>query len=232
MPQKTAVLISGRGSNMESLARSPVGGAIAVVLSNRPDVEGVTIARRLGLATETIDHHDFLSREEFEEAMINRLSAYQPDLVVLAGFMRVLTPLFIRHFQGRLINIHPALLPSFPGVNTHQRALNAGVRVHGCTVHFVNEVVDGGAIIAQSVVPVLTHDNEQSLAKRVLIAEHRLLPQAVAAWLAGDYRWSEHGVKWRVEGKQTQHQAERHEEGLMYPQSWQVEPCSFMPSQQ
>jgi phosphoribosylglycinamide formyltransferase-1 len=191
--KRVVVLISGRGSNLlalhqrlSMLAKSEEGVAeIVAVISNKPEAAGLRWAQAQGLQARCLDHRDFESREAYDKALARVVSDHQPDLVVLAGFMRVLTKVFVQRFAGRLINIHPSLLPAFPGLQTHQRALEAGVCLHGATVHFVNEQLDGGPIIAQAFVPVLQCDEAQSLADRVLHAEHRLLPQVVVDFCHG-----------------------------------------------
>ena len=181
------ILISGRGSNMASLLQAVADGSlpvrVAAVLSNRPDAEGLKTAAAAGIATRVLDHRSFANREDFDSALAAAIDAFAPDLVVLAGFMRILSDGFVSHFAGRLINIHPSLLPSFPGLHTHQRALDEGVRVHGCTVHFVTPALDHGPIIVQAAVPVLDGDDAARLAARVLAQEHRIYPQAVR-WFA------------------------------------------------
>ncbi|WP_153111344.1 phosphoribosylglycinamide formyltransferase [Propionivibrio limicola] len=181
------ILISGRGSNMESLLDAVASGAVpvrvAAVLSNRPDAKGLDIAAARDVPTRVIDHKQYASREAFDAAMVEAIDAFAPDLVVLAGFMRILTDGFVCHYEGRLMNIHPSLLPSFPGLHTHQRALEEGVRIHGCTVHFVTPALDHGPIIVQAAVPVLDGDDEDALAARVLAQEHRVYPLAVR-WFA------------------------------------------------
>ena len=181
------ILISGRGSNMEALiaerdaGRLPVN--IAAVISNRPDAKGLETAAQAGIATRCLDHKAFADRAAFDTALAACIDEFGPDLVVLAGFMRILTPDFVRHYEGRLFNIHPSLLPSFPGLHTHQRALDEGVRIHGCTVHFVTAELDHGPVVIQAAVPVLDGDDEAALATRVLRQEHRIYPQAVR-WFA------------------------------------------------
>lgn len=181
------ILISGRGSNMEALiaerdaGRLPVN--IAAVISNRPDAKGLETAAQAGIATRCLDHKAFADRAAFDTALAACIDEFAPDLVVLAGFMRILTPDFVRHYEGRLFNIHPSLLPSFPGLHTHQRALDEGVRIHGCTVHFVTAELDHGPVVIQAAVPVLDGDDEAALAARVLRQEHRIYPQAVR-WFA------------------------------------------------
>ena len=181
------ILISGRGSNMEALIAARDAGNlpvnIAAVISNRPDAAGLETAAKAGIATHYIDHKAFAGREAFDAALIECIDGFAPDLVVLAGFMRILSEGFVRHYEGRLMNIHPSLLPSFPGLHTHQRALEEGVRIHGCTVHFVTPTLDHGPVIIQAAVPVLDNDDEASLAIRVLRQEHRVYPQAVR-WFA------------------------------------------------
>ncbi|MCC6869652.1 MAG: phosphoribosylglycinamide formyltransferase [Burkholderiales bacterium] len=189
MATRIVVLVSGRGSNLAALlaaqARDALGGGrIVRVLANRPRAGGLAIAAAHGVPTEVVDHQDYAERPAFDAALGDVLAATAPDLVVLAGFMRVLGAAFIDRFAGRMLNIHPSLLPSFPGLHTHRRALAEGVRVHGCTVHFVTPDVDVGPIVAQAAVPVHDDDDEASLAARVLVAEHALLPKAVA-WYCG-----------------------------------------------
>ncbi len=190
MSTRITVLISGRGSNLAALlaaqARGALGGGrIVRVLANRPHAGGLAIAAGHGVPTGVVDHHDYAQRDAFDAALGDALASDAPDLVVLAGFMRVLGAAFIGRFAGRMLNIHPSLLPSFPGLHTHRRALAEGVRVHGCTVHFVTPDVDVGPIVAQAAVPVHDDDDEASLAARVLVAEHVLLPRAVAWYCSG-----------------------------------------------
>jgi phosphoribosylglycinamide formyltransferase-1 len=193
-PLKVAVLISGRGSNLQALidafgprvADSPV--QIALVLSNRPDAPGLERAAKAGLKTATIDHKAFASRAEFDAAMDHAIRAAGAEFVVLAGFMRLLSPQFVTAWQDKMINIHPALLPAFPGLDTHRRALEAGVRFHGATVHFVRHETDTGPIIAQSVVAVRPDDTEETLGARVLESEHRLYPLALRLVAEGQVR--------------------------------------------
>ncbi|MEI7968659.1 MAG: phosphoribosylglycinamide formyltransferase [Betaproteobacteria bacterium] len=177
------VLISGRGSNMQALLTA--GLPVRAVVSNRPGAGGLATARAQGIATEIVDHQTFRDRDSFDAALRQTVERYSPDLVVLAGFLRVLTPRFVEAFSGRLINIHPSLLPAFPGLDTHRRALDAGVKLHGCTVHFVTLALDQGPIIAQAAVPVLDDDSEDTLAARVLRQEHLLLPASVQWFLDG-----------------------------------------------
>jgi phosphoribosylglycinamide formyltransferase-1 len=177
------VLISGRGSNMEALLRA--GLPVAAVLSNRAEARGLAVAAARGIATGVVDHREFVSREAFDEALAARIDSYAPRLVVLAGFMRVLTPAFVERYAGRLLNVHPSLLPAFPGLHTHERALRAGVKVHGCTVHFVTVDVDEGPIVIQAAVPVLRNETPEHLAARVLAQEHVVYPRAVRWFLEG-----------------------------------------------
>lgn len=180
------ILISGRGSNMEAIVRADLPGArIAAVISNRPGAAGLGFAREHGIAAQVVDHSGFDTREHFDAALAEAIDAHAPDLVVLAGFMRVLTDAFVRRYEGRLINIHPSLLPAFPGLHTHRRALQAGVRLHGATVHYVTAELDDGPIVVQAAVPVWPDDTEQALAERVLVEEHRIYPQAVR-WIVED----------------------------------------------
>jgi phosphoribosylglycinamide formyltransferase-1 len=182
--KRVAVLISGRGSNMASLIAAAKDdrypAEIALVLSNRPDAPGLATARSQGITTAVVDHTQYgKDREAFERALQDALTAHRIDLVCLAGFMRLLTPWFVGQWQGRMLNIHPALLPAFKGLHTHERALEAGVKTHGATVHFVSPEMDSGPIIAQAEVPVLPGDTPDTLAARVLEAEHRIYPQAL-----------------------------------------------------
>ena len=195
------ILISGRGSNMEAIVRAQIPGArIVAVISNRPDAGGLEFAARHGIASQVVDHRAYPSREAFDAALAELIDGFSPDLVVLAGFMRVLTDAFVSRYAGRLLNIHPSLLPSFPGLHTHRRALEAGVRVHGTTVHFVTPTLDCGPIVIQAAVPVLPGDDEASLAARVLVQEHRIYPQAVRWFVEGRLRLTEAGGV-RVEGE-------------------------------
>ena len=182
-----AILLSGRGSNMASLLKAVADGSLPVrvtaVISNRPEAPGLATAAAAGVTTQVLDHQGFASREDYDAALASVIDTFSPDVVVLAGFMRILSADFVQHYAGRLINIHPSLLPSFTGLHTHRRALEAGVRVHGCTVHFVTPELDQGPIIVQAAVPVLDGDDEARLAARVLVQEHRIYPLAVR-WLA------------------------------------------------
>ena len=173
------ILISGRGSNMQALLEADLPCRVAAVISNRADAPGLAIAKQHSVATQIVVHRDYPDRESFDAALAAAIDRYQPDLVVLAGFMRILTPNFVAHYQGRLLNIHPSLLPAYGGLDTHARALKDGVRIHGCTVHFVTSDLDHGPIIIQAAVPVLMDDTPGILAARVLREEHRIYPQAI-----------------------------------------------------
>jgi phosphoribosylglycinamide formyltransferase-1 len=179
--KRVVILISGRGSNLRALLEARLPAQIAGVISNETAAAGLAIAQSHGVSTQVVSHRDFADRDAFDRALAAHIDPYAPDLVVLAGFMRVLTAWFTQRYLGRLINVHPSLLPAFPGLHTHRRALEEGVRVHGCTVHFVTPRVDHGPIIVQAVVPVLQDDNEDTLAQRVLAQEHHALPLA-ARW--------------------------------------------------
>jgi phosphoribosylglycinamide formyltransferase-1 len=183
---KIIVLISGRGSNLAALLETrDLGGEIVRVISNRADAGGLAIAAARGVATSVVEHRAFATRDDFDAALATAIDADRPDLVVLAGFMRVLGAGFIARYAGRMINIHPSLLPAYPGLHTHRRALEDGVRVHGCTVHFVTPEVDVGPIVAQGAVPVREGDDEASLAARVLAVEHIVLPRVVRWYCEG-----------------------------------------------
>ena len=189
------ILISGRGSNMQAIVNAQIPSArIAAVLSNKPDAAGLAWAAERGIATDALNHKDFTDREAFDREMMKLIDRYQPDLVVLAGFMRILTPTFCAHYEGRLINIHPSLLPAFPGLHTHERALEAGCRIAGCTIHFVTAELDCGPIIAQGVVPIIEGDNADDIAARVLAVEHQLFPQAVANFINDKLKVNGHRV--------------------------------------
>lgn len=183
------VLISGRGSNLRAILAARIPGAqVRAVISNRPDAGGLEIARRHGIATVVVDSSAFASRAAFDAALAAAVEAHSPDLVVLAGFMRLLDERFVRSYEGRMLNIHPSLLPAFPGLHTHRRALDAGVALHGATVHFVTPELDAGPIVAQAAVTVRPDDDEDTLAARVLEQEHRLYPQAVRWFVEGRLR--------------------------------------------
>jgi len=181
--KNVVILISGRGSNMRSLVETDLPARIAAVVSNRPDAKGLDYARDRAIPIEVVDHKAFASRAAFDAALAEAIDRHAPDLVVLAGFMRVLTESFVRRYDGRLLNIHPSLLPSFPGLHTHERALEAGVKVHGATVHFVTADLDHGPIVVQAAVPVRAGDDADALAARVLRQEHVIYPRAVRWFL-------------------------------------------------
>ena len=173
------ILISGRGSNLQAMLDANLPCRIAAVISNRADAEGLNSAKSRGITTSVVDHRDFTDRESFDASLAQTIETFQPDMVVLAGFMRILTEGFVKRFHGKLVNIHPSLLPAYGGLRTHSRALADGVKIHGCTVHFVSTDLDHGPIIIQAAVPVLPDDTEQTLAARVLREEHRIYPQAI-----------------------------------------------------
>lgn len=195
--KRIVVLVSGRGSNLRSIVAAGLPLQIAAVISNRPGAAALAFAAEHGIVTHVIDHSAYPGREAFDANLQTAIDAHQPDLVVLAGFMRLLTPGFVQHYAGRMLNIHPALLPAFPGLDTHARALQAGCRLHGCTVHLVTADVDAGPIVAQASVPVLPDDTTETLAARVLAEEHRLYPAVLRAWLHGDWWLQGDRVQWR-----------------------------------
>ncbi len=194
--KRLVILISGRGSNMEAILRTAAAeqwpAQIAAVISNKADAAGLSTAAEAGIPALAVEHRHYPDRDSFDEALAEAIDRYAPDLVVLAGFMRILTPGFVQRYHGRLLNIHPSLLPSFPGLATHRQALDAGVKFHGATVHFVTPELDHGPIVEQAVVPVLDGDTESALAARVLAHEHVIYPRAVRdfvegrMWLDGD----------------------------------------------
>lgn len=201
MPARLVVLISGRGSNLQALLEHPDHGSVfqvQAVLSNKAEAAGLDLARNRGIATHALSHRDFASRESFDAALAALVDAHQPHLVVLAGFMRILTDSFVNRYAGRLINIHPSLLPSFPGLDTHARAIEAGCRVHGATVHFVTPQLDHGPVIAQAAVEVQPDDTPETLAARVLRREHDILPAAVRAFARGHLNIEGLRVRWSV----------------------------------
>lgn len=177
------ILISGRGSNMISIVEAMQDGSlpitVAAVISNRPDAAGLEYAKQLNIATAVIDHKDFKTRESFDQVLAQKIDSYTPDLVVLAGFMRILTTEFVEQFAGKLINIHPSLLPKFKGLDTHQRAIDAGEKEHGASVHFVTPELDDGPVVIQASVAVLKNDTAKTLAAKVLEQEHKLYPEAI-----------------------------------------------------
>lgn len=182
---RIVVLISGSGSNLQAIIDGcndgRINGNVVAVISNRPDVKGLERARNHGIEAITLDHRNFDSRETFDAALAQHIDNFEPELVILAGFMRILTPTFTGRYLGRMLNIHPSLLPKYPGLHTHKRALEAGDSEHGVTVHFVTAELDGGPAVLQARVPVLDNDTEDTLAARVLEQEHRIYPQA-AGW--------------------------------------------------
>jgi phosphoribosylglycinamide formyltransferase-1 len=188
--KRIVVLISGQGSNLDAIVRASQAqdwpGRVVAVLSNRADARGLQSARDAGIATAVLDHGRFPDRESFDAALAETIDGHAPDLVVLAGFMRILSPAFVARYEGRMLNVHPSLLPSFTGLHTHRRALEAGCKVAGATVHFVSAELDHGPIVAQAVVPVLAGDDEKALASRVLAAEHVLYPRAVGWFVKGE----------------------------------------------
>lgn len=181
--KKIVILISGRGSNMQAIVQAAQTQAwsaqIAAVISNKPDAAGLQFAASQGITTAVVESKGFASRDLFDAALLAEIDRYAPDLVVLAGFMRILTPAFVQHYENRIINIHPSLLPSFVGLHTHQQALDAGVKLHGATVHFVTAELDHGPIIDQATIRVLAGDTEDTLAQRLLVKEHHIYPRAV-----------------------------------------------------
>ena len=190
--KRIVILISGRGSNMQAIVERCVAqgwpAEVVAVLSNRPDAAGLAWAAGQGIATVVVDHNTFALREDFDRALAEAIDAQAPDLLLLAGFMRVLGADFVRRYEGRFLNIHPSLLPSFPGLHTHRRALEAGTKAAGATVHFVTPQLDHGPIVMQSVVPVRAADDEHALAARVLATEHVIYPQAVRWFVEGKLR--------------------------------------------
>lgn len=179
------ILISGRGSNMQALLEAKLHCRVAAIISNRADAGGLKIAQAHDIPAVVINHRDYPDRGSFDTALAQAIDAFHPDFVVLAGFMRILGTDFVAHYHGKLLNIHPSLLPAYSGLNTHARALHDGVKIHGCTVHFVSSDLDHGPVIIQAAVPVLCDDTEQTLAARVLREEHRIYPQAIR-WLCKD----------------------------------------------
>ena len=198
------ILISGRGSNMEAIVNACAAegwpARVAAVISNRPGAGGLAFAAEHGIATEVVDHKRFAERAAFDAELARVVQSYAPDVVVLAGFMRILSAEFVRAFEGRLLNIHPSLLPAFAGLHTHQRALEAGCKVAGATVHLVTPELDHGPIIAQAVVPVLPGDTEATLSARVLVREHEIYPRAVR-WLVQDELTVENGLVTQLQGR-------------------------------
>ncbi len=188
--KRIVVLISGQGSNLDAIVRASEAqdwpGRVVAVISNRAEARGLQSAQARGIATEVLDHKAFADRAAFDAALADTIDLHAPDLVVLAGFMRILTPAFVARYEGRMLNVHPSLLPSFSGLQTHRRAIEEGCKVAGATVHFVSAELDHGPIVAQAVVPVLPDDDETTLAQRVLAAEHELYPRAVGWFVKGE----------------------------------------------
>ena len=207
-PSNIVILISGSGSNMQTIAaackKNEIDGNVVAVISNRPEVSGLARAREMGIHQEVLDHPEFSNREEFDANLIRAIDEHSPDLVVLAGFMRILTPDFVRRYKGRMLNIHPSLLPKYKGLHTHQRALEAGDKEHGVTVHFVSEDLDGGPNIIQAIVPVLDDDNEILLQQRVQKQEHIIYPIA---------------VKWFIEGRLSMLKGDAYFDNQILPES-------------
>ncbi|ODT79821.1 MAG: phosphoribosylglycinamide formyltransferase [Nitrosomonadales bacterium SCN 54-20] len=189
------ILISGRGSNMQALMEANLPGRIVAVISNKPGAPGLEIARRRGYETIVLDQRSYAGREAFDQKLAEVIDAYAPDLVALAGFMRLLGDGFVSRYEGRLINIHPSLLPAFPGLHPHRQALKEGVKVHGCTVHFVTAETDRGPIIIQAAVQVISSDTEETLAARVLQQEHRIYPEAVRWFMEDRLKLSDNSVE-------------------------------------
>jgi len=194
--RRLGVLISGRGSNLQAILaaidRGDLDAEVGIVLSNKADAPGLSFARAAGIATEVLDHRQFPARDDYDAAIVERLRAHDVALVCLAGFMRLLGPAFVRAFPHAILNVHPSLLPAFPGLDAQRQAFEHGVTVTGCTVHFVNEELDAGPIVLQTAVAVLPGDTAESLAARILVEEHRLYPRAIAMVLGG---------RWRIDGR-------------------------------
>ena len=197
MQRRIVVLISGSGTNLQAIIdackTADYPGQVVGVISNKPDVFGLERAKKANIANQAISHKDYISRELYDEALVKAIDAYQPDLVVLAGFMRILTADFVQHYQGRLINIHPSLLPKYQGLHTHQRAIDAGDKEHGVSVHFVTEELDGGPVILQAKVPIFAGDTADILAERVHEQEHRIYP-LVVKWFCQNRLTMENGA--------------------------------------
>jgi phosphoribosylglycinamide formyltransferase-1 len=202
--KRIVILISGRGSNMQAIVRACAtegwNARVVAVISNRADAQGLEFARQHGIATATVDHTAFESREDFDAELAKPIDEFAPDVVPLAGFMRILTDTFVERYAGRLLNVHPSLLPAFTGLHTHRRAIEAGCKLAGATVHFVTALLDHGPIIAQAVVPVMTGDTAEALAARVLDREHVLYPRTVR-WLVHDLLRVEDGIVTHVRGE-------------------------------
>jgi phosphoribosylglycinamide formyltransferase-1 len=202
--KRIVIVVSGQGSNMQAIVQACRAerwpAEVAAVVSNRPQAGGLAAAQALGLATSVVDHQSFDTREAFDAALAAAIDGHRPDLVLLAGFMRVLTPAFVQRFEGRMLNIHPSLLPAFPGLHTHRRAIEAGCRIAGATVHFVSPELDHGPIVIQAAVPVLPGDDAGALQQRVLAAEHRIYPRA-ARWFVQGRLQVEGGLVRQIDGE-------------------------------
>lgn len=189
MKKRIIVLVSGNGSNLQAIINACqnnlINGKIVAVISNKPDVYSLMRAKQANIPSHVINHKEFASREAFDHQLQLQIEEYQPDLIVLAGYMRILTPHFVQHYSGKMLNIHPSLLPKYPGLNTHRRAMEAGDKEHGTTVHFVTDELDGGPIILQAKVPIFDNDEEQNIVERVLAQEHQIYP-LVIKWFCDD----------------------------------------------
>lgn len=189
MKKRIIVLVSGNGSNLQAIINACqnnlINGMIVAVISNKPDVYSLMRAKQANIPSHVINHKEFASREAFDHQLQLQIELYQPDLIVLAGYMRILTPHFVQHYSGKMLNIHPSLLPKYPGLNTHRRAMEAGDKEHGTTVHFVTDELDGGPIILQAKVPIFDNDEEQDIVERVLAQEHQIYP-LVIKWFCDD----------------------------------------------
>ena len=189
MKKRIIILVSGNGSNLQAIINACqnnlINGKIVAVISNKPDVYSLMRAKQANIPSHVINHKEFASREAFDHQLQLQIEEYQPDLIVLAGYMRILTPHFVQHYSGKMLNIHPSLLPKYPGLNTHRRAMEAGDKEHGTTVHFVTDELDGGPIILQAKVPIFDNDEEQDIVERVLTQEHQIYP-LVIKWFCDD----------------------------------------------
>lgn len=203
MKKKIVVLVSGNGSNLQAIIdacqSNQINGKVVAVISNQPNVYSLIRAKQANIPSHVINHKAFISREEFDDKVQQQIDCYQPDLIVLAGYMRILTADFVQHYAGKMLNIHPSLLPKYPGLHTHHRAIEAGDKEHGTTVHFVTEDLDGGPIILQAKVPIFDNDAEQDVIKRVLTQEHRIYP-LVVKWFC-DNRLNMQDGKAYLDGK-------------------------------
>lgn len=195
--KKIVVLVSGSGSNLQAIIDACqtqyINGQVVAVISNKPDVYALERAKNSHIPSHVINHKNFASREEFDQVVANQIDTYQPDLIVLAGYMRILTPEFVKRYMGKMLNIHPSLLPKYPGLHTHKRAIEAGDQEHGTTVHFVTEELDGGPIVLQAKVPIFSDDEEQDVIDRVLVQEHQIYPMVIK-WFCDNRLQMENGV--------------------------------------